>query len=244
MSKSKQAAARVLASLQTRLPQGAGFTDPDGGAAGAWHDVVRELVKNSKSEHWTAADAARELASAEARAAWGLPPIAKYSGKAPKRAPKRAAAAAAAAAPAAAPAPILRRSTRAKKATGKGLLFSGLAGHALRKLFGAGYEPADSGSAAAPQREREVPAGGFFPGFGVLASVAAPLAFEGIRKLIGRGLPMDADAAESGLKKRRAKAGPNDARVVRGQAISRIMREHQMTLGEASKHLKAHPELM
>jgi hypothetical protein len=41
-------------------------------------------------------------------------------------------------------------------------------------------------------------------------------------------------------KKRRAKAGPSDARRQRGAEVSRLMREEGMTLGEASKHIKEH----
>ena len=42
----------------------------------------------------------------------------------------------------------------------------------------------------------------------------------------------------------RAGAGVSDVRKRRGQAVSRLMREEGMTLGEASKYLKEHPEAM
>jgi hypothetical protein len=42
----------------------------------------------------------------------------------------------------------------------------------------------------------------------------------------------------------RAGAGVSDARKRRGQAVSRLMREEGMSLGEASKYLKEHPEAM
>jgi hypothetical protein len=52
-----------------------------------------------------------------------------------------------------------------------------------------------------------------------------------------------ADVATTGVrggrvKKPRAKAGDNDARKLRGAAVSRLMKEHGMSLGEASKHIK------
>lgn len=46
-----------------------------------------------------------------------------------------------------------------------------------------------------------------------------------------------------GLKIKRSKAGPGDKRKIRGAAISKLMKRG-MTLPEASKHLKAHPELL
>lgn len=50
--------------------------------------------------------------------------------------------------------------------------------------------------------------------------------------------------AVSGGKKRRAPAAPSDARRKRGALVSKLMREKGMSLGEASKHIKAHPELL
>ena len=43
-----------------------------------------------------------------------------------------------------------------------------------------------------------------------------------------------------GGKKKRAPAAPSDARKKRGAMVSKLMREHGMTLGEASKHIKEH----
>ena len=54
----------------------------------------------------------------------------------------------------------------------------------------------------------------------------------------------DDKRAEHGLKRRRAKAGPNDARRLRGEVISKLMREEGWKLGEASRYLKEHPELV
>jgi hypothetical protein len=41
-------------------------------------------------------------------------------------------------------------------------------------------------------------------------------------------------------KKTRAKASPSDARRRRGQAVSKLMKEQGMSLGEASRHIKEH----
>jgi hypothetical protein len=53
-----------------------------------------------------------------------------------------------------------------------------------------------------------------------------------------------ADQVSTGLtgsgKKTRAKASEGDARKLRGAAVSRLMKEKGMTLGEASKHIKEH----
>lgn len=49
---------------------------------------------------------------------------------------------------------------------------------------------------------------------------------------------------KGGGKKRRAKAGANDKRKKRGALISKLMKEKKMTLGEASKYIKAHPKLL
>lgn len=48
--------------------------------------------------------------------------------------------------------------------------------------------------------------------------------------------------APAGGKKRRAAAGPSDKRRARGAKISKLMKEKGMTLAEASKYLKAHPD--
>jgi hypothetical protein len=43
-----------------------------------------------------------------------------------------------------------------------------------------------------------------------------------------------------GGRKKRAKAGPSDARKKRGAMVSKLMKEKGMTLGEASKFIKEH----
>ena len=43
-----------------------------------------------------------------------------------------------------------------------------------------------------------------------------------------------------GGRKKRAKAGPSDARRKRGAMVSKLMKEKGMTLGEASKYIKEH----
>lgn len=47
-----------------------------------------------------------------------------------------------------------------------------------------------------------------------------------------------------GGKKKRAPAAASDARRKRGAVVSHLMKTKGMTLGEASKHIKAHPELL
>jgi hypothetical protein len=60
---------------------------------------------------------------------------------------------------------------------------------------------------------------------------------------LGRRMSMsddDMEEAVGGRRKKRASAGPNDARRKRGAMVSKLMREQGMTLGEASKHIKQH----
>lgn len=68
-------------------------------------------------------------------------------------------------------------------------------------------------------------------GAGFLSSLGIPVVSD-IAGIFGLG--------KEGAKKTRAKAGPNDARKRRGAAVSRLMKEKGMTLGEASKYVKEH----
>jgi len=52
--------------------------------------------------------------------------------------------------------------------------------------------------------------------------------------------PTGKGVGATGGRKKRAPAGASDARRRRGQAVSRLMKEKGMTLGEASKHIKEH----
>lgn len=66
-----------------------------------------------------------------------------------------------------------------------------------------------------------------------------------LERMIGAGQKEDrascvADEAPRGGRRKRAPAGPSDARRQRGAMISKLMKEHGMTLGEASKYLKEH----
>lgn len=61
---------------------------------------------------------------------------------------------------------------------------------------------------------------------------------------LGLGKMGESDSEEEvevvGGRRKRAKAGPNDARRRRGQMVSKLMREKGMSLGEASKYIKEH----
>jgi hypothetical protein len=49
-----------------------------------------------------------------------------------------------------------------------------------------------------------------------------------------------AGAVIGGGKKKRAASAVSSRRRARGQAISRLMKQHGMTLGQASKYIKEH----
>jgi hypothetical protein len=208
MHKSHKVAARdLLASLASRLPlsgygEGAGLEE--GGGAGPWHNVVRDLVKANKSEHWDATDAAQYLASRKRRHEWDLPDVGKYA-KAPKKKKAKKATTQATAARHAAqaaqlaeeaadhaeqaaesfPAPLLRRSGRANK--GKAGFLPLLLPLAAKALFGRGL-PADA--PAEPEHSGE---GGFLGS--LLMSAAAPLLGSVLSRFVGRGLPAEGGAA-------------------------------------------------
>jgi hypothetical protein len=206
----KAAARDLLASLASRLPpygDGAGLEE--GGGAGPWHNVVRDLVAANKTEHWDATDAAQYLASRKHRHEWDLPDVGKYA-KAPKKKkakktkakkPETQAAAVRHAAQAARlaeeaaehaeqaaesfPAPLLRRSGRANK--GKAGFLPLLLPLAAKALFGRGL-PADA--PAEPEHSGE---GGFLGS--LLMSAAAPLLGSVLSRFVGRGLPAEGGAA-------------------------------------------------
>jgi hypothetical protein len=74
-------------------------------------------------------------------------------------------------------------------------------------------------------------------------------AYEGEGKLeithhVGAGNVTGPGFEAVGGKKRRAPAAPSDARRKRGAVVSHLMKTKGMSLGEASKHIKAHPELL
>jgi hypothetical protein len=59
--------------------------------------------------------------------------------------------------------------------------------------------------------------------------------------MVGGAMMVEGPGYEAvGGKKKRAPAGASDARRARGAAISKLMREKAMSLGEASKHIKEH----
>jgi hypothetical protein len=78
--------------------------------------------------------------------------------------------------------------------------------------------------------------------------LAGPYGAAGSAALSALGLGrrgMDSDSEDDrveavGGRRKRASAGPNDARRKRGAMVSKLMREQGMTLGEASKHIKQH----
>jgi len=81
-----------------------------------------------------------------------------------------------------------------------------------------------------------------------LLSLAGPYGAAGAAGLSALGLGMGGMDSESedevdavgGRRRKRASAGPNDARRARGAMVSRLMKERGMTLGEASKYIKQH----
>lgn len=94
---------------------------------------------------------------------------------------------------------------------------------------------------------------GFMSVIRPIASIAKPLlpmagpygtaASMGLSAL-GLGKAGESDSEDEvavvGGRKKRAKAGPSDARRARGAMVSKLMKEKGMSLGEASKYIKEH----
>jgi len=93
---------------------------------------------------------------------------------------------------------------------------------------------------------RELVGAGFFSDFGkgfvdglkMVGSVAKPV-LSVIPHPAAQAAAVGLDAVGLGKgRKQRAKASANDKRKLRGQMISKLMKKHGMTLGEASRHIK------
>lgn len=72
---------------------------------------------------------------------------------------------------------------------------------------------------------------------------------ENVIQHVGAGMNISGPGYEevAGGKKAKAKrapAAPSDARKKRGAIVSKLMKQHSMSLGEASKYIKEHPELL
>jgi hypothetical protein len=78
-------------------------------------------------------------------------------------------------------------------------------------------------------------------------SMAGPYGAAGAMGLSALGLGKGGDSESEddmveavGGRRKRAKAGPSDARRRRGAMVSKLMKERGMSLGEASRHIKQH----
>jgi hypothetical protein len=81
------------------------------------------------------------------------------------------------------------------------------------------------------------------PVAGVAKSFLPPVAQMGLSAIglgMGGGSDSEDEVAVVGGRKKRAKAGPSDARRRRGAMVSKLMKEKGMSLGEASKYIKEH----